>query len=265
MNLGGGAYRAYTSWEVAPGRRCISVARSSSVQGPYSDVEAGPLVCDSDPGGSIDPEVFTDTDGSRYLLWKSAGVPGSAPTKIKARKLAADGLSFAPGSSPVVLLQTELGWEDNSIENPSMVRYQGRYWLIYSGNEWESADYRTGQASCSGPLGPCTRSSSVPLIQNTATEWSPAGGSLFVDQAGRLHTRNGFAHHRAADALQPHEFGFGRQLVALAQGAVVDLTGQIDDDFLCQAPGPAPGDAGVNGRFQGDGHARSELLVHYQR
>ena len=185
VNLAG-MWVAYTSWEVAPGRRCISVARSSSPAGPFVDNSAQPLVCDSDPGGSIDPSPFIDSNGQPYLLWKSSGVIGSAPTKIRSRALTGDGLSFAPGSSAVPILQTELPWDGNSIENPSMVKYGGTYWLIYSGNEWESANYRMGQAACAGPLGPCQRSSGSPLIENTASEWSPGGGSLFVDTAGRL-------------------------------------------------------------------------------
>ncbi len=181
-----GRWIAYTSWEVAPGRRCISVASASSPAGPFVDNNPGPLVCDSDPGGSIDPQPFIDSNGQPYLLWKSAGVPGSAPTKIKSRALSGDGLSFAPGSSPVAILETGLPWDGNSIENPSMIKHGGVYWLIYSGNEWESANYRMGQAACAGPLGPCGRTSDSPLIQNTATEWSPGGGTLFTDTSGRL-------------------------------------------------------------------------------
>jgi hypothetical protein len=181
----GSTWVMYTSWEVYPGRRCISVATSSAPQGPFVDPNPFPLVCDSDPGGSIDPEPFVDSSGQAYLLWKAAGVPGSAPTKIKSQPIGSDG-RFLPGSSPTVLLQTELPWDGNSIENPSMVKYQGQYWLIYSGNEWESASYRMGQALCAGPSGPCGRTSASPLIENTATQWSPGGGSMFVDQAGRL-------------------------------------------------------------------------------
>lgn len=181
-----GQWVAYTSWEVAPGRRCISVARSASAGGPFVDNSGSPLVCDVDPGGSIDPAPFVDTNGQAYLLWKATGIPGSVPTKIKSRALSADGLSFAPGSPEVSILQTELPWEGNSIENPSMVRHNGIYWLIYSGNEWETANYRTGQAVCVGPLGPCHRTSDRPIIGNTGSEWSPGGGALFVDQVGRL-------------------------------------------------------------------------------
>jgi hypothetical protein len=182
----GGQWVAYTSWEVSPGRRCISVATSALPQGPFVDDRTSPLVCDIDPAGSIDPEPFIDADGTPYLLWKATGVPGFYPTTLKAQRLAPDGRSFASGSSPVILLWTELPWDGNTIENPSMVRYGGTYWLIYSGNEWESADYRMGQAACSGPLGPCGRTSDSPLIGNSATQLSPGGGSFFVDQSGRL-------------------------------------------------------------------------------
>jgi hypothetical protein len=182
----GGGWTAYTSWEVGFGRRCVSAARSSSPAGPFRDNSSSPIVCDSDPGGSIDAQPFIDSDGTPYLVWKSAGVPGSAPTKLKARRLSADGLSFAFGSSPVSLMQTGLLWEGNGIENPSMVKAGGTYWLIWSGNEWNSAHYRMGQARCDGPLGPCTRTSSAPILGNDANQLGPGGGTLFVQPSGRM-------------------------------------------------------------------------------
>ena len=182
----GSTWVAYTSWSVTPSRRCISMATASSPAGPFRDLSPFPFQCDSDPNGSIDPQPFFDGNGTPYLMWKSAGIPGSTPTRLWSRQLSSDGRSFASGSTPRLLLQTELPWEGNSIENPSMVRYAGGYWLIYSGNEWRSGDYRTGQAACAGPLGPCTRTSGSPLLPNTASELSPGGGTLFTDGAGRL-------------------------------------------------------------------------------
>ena len=184
-NLGGG-WTAYTSWEVGFGRRCISAARSSSPAGPFTDNSSSPLVCDPDPGGSIDGQPFIDSDGTPYLVWKAAGYPGSAPTRLLARRLSSDGMSFAPGSSPTALMQTWFLWEGNGIENPSMVKAGGTYWLIWSGNEWNSADYRMGQARCSGPLGPCTRTSDSPILGNDGAQLSPGGGTLFTEPSGRL-------------------------------------------------------------------------------
>ncbi len=33
--------------------------------------ESQPFICQSDLGGSIDPRVFTDSDGTNWMLWKS--------------------------------------------------------------------------------------------------------------------------------------------------------------------------------------------------
>ncbi len=181
----GGAWRAYTAWEVSPGRRCISAATSASPAGPFVDKAAAPLVCDAGPAGSIDAEPFVDADGRPWLLWK-AEADGGMPARIYSRALSPDGLSFRPGSSPALLLTSVLDWEGMVVENPSMVQRDGSYWLLYSGNQWDSADYRLGQARCAGPAGPCERSSAEPLFSSTDSELGPGGGSFFVDAESRL-------------------------------------------------------------------------------
>jgi hypothetical protein len=197
----GNGWVAFTSWEVGGGRRCISMATASSPAGPFTDNSDAPFQCDADPDGSIDPEPFIDTDGSAYLLWKSAGIPGSTPTRLWSRRLSPDGRSFAFLSSPHLLLATDPGtfingipqedtWEGHGIENPSMAHQSGSYWLTYSANEWRSGDYRTGQAVCDGPMGPCSRSARTPLLPNTGSELGRGGASMFVDRAGQLRMIN---------------------------------------------------------------------------
>jgi hypothetical protein len=197
----GSTWVAFTSWEVGGSRRCISMATAPSPAGPFTDSSDAPFQCDSDPDGSIDPEPFIDIDGSAYLLWKSAGIPGSRPTRLWSRRLSPDGRSFAFLSSPNPLLATDPGtfiggipqedtWEGHGIENPSMVHHDGSYWLVYSANEWRSADYRTGQARCDGPMGPCVRTSSAPLLPNTSAQLGRGGASLFTDRAGQLRMIN---------------------------------------------------------------------------
>jgi hypothetical protein len=180
----GGAWVAYTAWEIAPGRRCISAARASSPAGPFVDLSPNPIVCDPDAAGSIDAAPVIDASGQPWLTWKAEGGDG-LPARIYSQALSADGLSFKAGSAPNLLLVSVLGWEGLIVENPSMVYSGGAYWLVYSGNAWESSSYRMGQARCDGPAGPCQRSSSAPLIPNTATDLGPGGGSLFVDASGR--------------------------------------------------------------------------------
>ena len=185
----GGRYVAVYPIRVrmSPARYCISVATSSSPLGPFVDRSTRPFVCDTDPAGSIDPAPYVDpTTGKAYLVWKSEGVVGSTPTRIWSRQLNTSGTGWAYGSTRRELLRTALPWEGNVIENPSMVRYAGAYWLFYSANEWRSAHYRVGIAKCSSPIGPCRRSRTTPLLPNTSTQLSRAGGSAIVDAGGRL-------------------------------------------------------------------------------
>jgi len=184
----GGRYVAFYTVRVelgSPGRFCISVATSSSPLGPFVDDSTGPLVCDSDPAGSIDPQPFVDADGTPYLLWKSEGIPGRAPTKIWSRRLTPEGTSFAPGSSPAILLQATESWEAGVIENPSMLRSGGALVLFYSANHHTSAAYATGYATCAGPLGPCTkRTTGGPLLGSHGARLGPGGPSAFSDTSG---------------------------------------------------------------------------------
>ena len=170
-------------------RFCISVATSSSPLGPFDDNTTGPLVCDADPNGSIDPQPFVDpADGKPYLLWKSEGVPGSTPTRIWVRQLNGAGTGFATGSAPRELLRTSQGWEGNVIENPAMVRSGGKLYLFYSGNEHLSADYAIGYAVCSSMAGPCTKSGTNPILHkgSRAGRLGPGAPAPFVDANGQL-------------------------------------------------------------------------------
>jgi hypothetical protein len=177
----------------ASDRFCIGASTSSDPLGPFTD-SGGPLVCDvqGDPNGSIDPQPFVDQDGTPYLVWKSEGVPFREPTKIWVQQLSGSGTSFAPGSTPHALLATSAAWEGNVIENPSMVRWNGKLYLFYSANEWVSADYAIGYAECTSVLGPCTKMTNEgPLLGSRGARLGPGGPAAFVDADGRLM----LAHH----------------------------------------------------------------------
>ncbi len=185
----GGKWRLYYAalQNENPQRQCISVAWSDSPLGPFRDDSSGPLQCDADPGGSLDAEPFVDTGGTAYLIWKSEGIIGSQPTRLWSRQLSSDGMSFAPGSAANLLLATQLPWEDSVIENPSMYRTaQGKIWLAYSGNLWNSANYAAGVASCPSPAGPCTRASASPVLASNGPQNGPGAASFFTDTAGRM-------------------------------------------------------------------------------
>lgn len=185
----GGKWRMFYVAKVrnSPLRQCISVAWSDSPLGPFRDDSTGALQCDSDPGGSIDPEPFVDSNGTPYLVWKSEGIIGSTPQRIWSRQLTADGMGFAPGSNQNLLLATQDPWEGSVVENPSMTRTpQGKLWLTYSGNLWNSPSYAAGVASCVSPAGPCGRVSATPMLSSTGAQNGPGATSFFTDTSGRL-------------------------------------------------------------------------------
>jgi hypothetical protein len=180
----GGTFLLYYSAAVAShgGEECISVASATQPQGPFVDHSGGPLVCQSSLQGSIDPSPFVDADGTHYLVWKSNG-GGAQPSELWAAPLDATGTGFAT-ASPAKLLTADLPWEGGVIEAPDLVLSGGHYFLFYSGNQWDSADYAVGVAICRGPLGPCSDLISQPVLSSGTDLSGPGGETVFTDTAG---------------------------------------------------------------------------------
>ncbi|HUQ39471.1 MAG TPA: glycoside hydrolase family 43 protein [Acidimicrobiales bacterium] len=183
--LVGGRWRLYYAVpRRADGTHCVSVASADSAAGPYHDDSAGPVVCQAETQGSIDPEPFIDADGSAWLLWKSQGRPEDNEAALWSSRLSGDGLSLVGDAAR--LLTRERDWERPLVENPSMARWRGRYLLTYSAGLWQGPDYATGYAVCTRPSGPCARAEDGPALAGDAVLAGTGGGSLFTDDRGRL-------------------------------------------------------------------------------
>ncbi len=184
VTIRNGTYLMYYTAEFAPsGIQCISVATASSPQGPFTDNSVLPLECQQSLGGSIDPSAFTDASGVPYLVWKSGG-PGSS--KIWAQQLNASGTGFAAATAPTQLLVPDEPWEGGTVEAPDLVLVNGHYFLFFSGNDWNTANYAVGVALCSGPIGPCTDASPNPFLSSDTETAGPGGESFFVDANGNF-------------------------------------------------------------------------------
>ena len=142
---GGGYVLYFTAAHTASDRQCIGAATSAVVTGPYVAVEGDPLVCPLDQGGSIDPAVFTDDDGTRYLVWKNDGNCCAMPTWIQLAPFSPDGSALA-GAPTELFSQTE-EWEGQLVEAPVLVKHDDRYVLFYSANDYGGEDYAVGVAS----------------------------------------------------------------------------------------------------------------------
>jgi beta-xylosidase len=176
----------YSTEEEASGLECIGRAVSSSPTGPYQDRTSLPMLCQRRLGGSIDPSVIRESDGSTYLVWKSDGNAAHVADSIWSQPLSSDGLSVR--GEPHRLLGVDASWELRIVEAPAMVAAsKGGYWLVYAGGDWSRPDrYATGLAYCSAATGPCRETSSKPFLATSTNDISPGGLDTFRDQRGRL-------------------------------------------------------------------------------
>ncbi len=185
LSNGGRFVLYYTVREPRSGRPCISAASAARPEGPFVDTRDGPLVFQLERAGSIDPSPFVDVDGSLYLLWKSDDNGYGRRSSLWIQPLEPDGLSLT--GSPVELLRHDRSWERPLIEGPSMVEADGRYYLFYSANWWESPNYTMGYAIGRTPLGPFTKvTRHRPWFGSFADGAGPGGQEFFTDTDGEL-------------------------------------------------------------------------------
>lgn len=160
----------YTASDVKRNAQCIGVAVSSDPLGPFVDDRPEPIVCQTELGGSIDPDAFRDTDGKLYLYFKSDGNRIGKHTAIWGQQLSPDGLSAV--GQPVELIHDDKGWEQRLVEAPSMLRSPLGYELFFSAaffgwnSDQQRSPYAMGYATCSGPLGPCAKSPENPILHS---------------------------------------------------------------------------------------------------
>ena len=203
----GGFVLYFAARSRATGGQCIGAATSTSATGPFTSPAAQPLVCQPELGGSIDPHPFVDADGTPYLLWKADGNAVGNASVLFAQPLGSAGLTLA--GDPVPLLQNDASWETPLIENPALLRMDGRYMLLYSGGWWESDTYATGYATCATPLGPCTKlTTDQPLHASDPGVAGPGGATGVTGPAGDMW----LAHHGWAPGVIGYAAGGARSL-----------------------------------------------------
>lgn len=160
--------------------RSLAVLRAPAPDGPWTFAA---IAIDAKVGQHfIDPFLFVDGDGLRYVYWKQYG--GGVPSSIMGARVDPTFTDLVAGTA-VEIMNGYGGpgtWEDNVRENPAVRRdAAGRYHLLFSGGHWADGSYATGHAlSTCGPLCPP----------------STAGGWHMVDSGDRgiLHVVRAFGN-----------------------------------------------------------------------
>lgn len=187
--LGGRYVAYYTAMERETGQQCIGVAFADGPTGPFVDDRTAPLVCEHDEGGSIDASPFVDVDGTPYLLWKNDGNHVGVRSWIRVQQLAPDGGALV-GDGPVDLITHDQPWEGHLVEGPTVLVRDGRYHLLYSANDYGSADYGVGWAVADRLTGPWTKPATEPLMRSTDAAAGPGHGSVVTTGTG-----DWYVHH----------------------------------------------------------------------
>lgn len=177
----------YTARDRASGFQCIGLAISDSPQGPFRDPHDGPFVCQTEEGGTIDASPFRDADGTLYLYFKNDGNCCGQFTWLYGQQLTPDGRTLL--GEPVRLIKNDQPWKAPLVEAPTMWLQDGKYFLFYSGNYFESEGYSVGYATCESPLGPCADAEENPILASDMTEMpfamGPGHQTVFADEAGQ--------------------------------------------------------------------------------
>lgn len=182
--IGGRFVLYYATRSKISGQQCISSAAADGPAGPFIDFSAVPLICQDSLGGSIDPDVYQDELGFSHLTWKSEDETVGGAARLWTQPLAIDGRSV--NGQPKELLKAEDGWEHKTIENPSMVKVDGTWILLYSGNRWNTDQYAVGYAVCDTSTGPCHRPLTSRIHTSGAAFQGPGGADAFPTRGGQM-------------------------------------------------------------------------------
>ena len=178
----------------------VAVAQSDNIAGIFKQNEAKAI----DPSvGNIDPFIFKDDDGKFYLYHVRFG----GGNFIWVAEYDFDSDSIDKSTLTQCLDITE-PWElmknyDNSkiMEGPTVVKWDGIYYLFYSANHFCDPDYAVGYATATSPKGPWTKYKDNPIIRRDIVGEKGAGhGDIFKGKDNKYY----YVYHVWGDNDNPH-------------------------------------------------------------
>jgi beta-xylosidase len=157
----------------------LRVAVADDPLGPYVDqgVDLTP-----DERFAIDPHPFRDEDGTWYLYFaRDVLEPPRVGTMLAVDVL--EGMTRLRGDARTILTPSD-DWQlflrDRSmygevydwhtLEGPTVLRHDGRYYCLYSGGSWKEPTYGVAYATADHPLGPWTEPAGGGRLLQTVPE-----------------------------------------------------------------------------------------------
>ncbi|MBE7560799.1 family 43 glycosylhydrolase [bacterium] len=175
-------YSASPSFQIAAAGKAVCVATAESPLGPFVDAAAPLLRLDHD---TIDGHCFLDDDGRAYLFFVLELMQAGG-NQVYVAPLSADLLSIA--ATPAFCLKAERPWESagewHVNEAPFVVKHEGWYYLLYSGNGFSDPNYAVGYATSRSPLGPWKKYEGNPILSRVPGVSGPGHNALIKSPDG---------------------------------------------------------------------------------
>jgi beta-xylosidase len=199
----------------------ISCAIADSPTGKFIQVNKKPMYSD-DKENRIDNSLFIDDDGKAYIYFNRWFQNAS---EVWGAELESDLVTIKEDTLFHCITPQEK-WETISgriAEGPFMLKHDGKYYITYSANSYESPDYAIGYAVADNPKGPFVKAEENPILCQPLNFKGSGHHSFFKDKEGKL--RIVFHVHRSNTEINPRYVVIGE--VLFENGKM-----KIGDDFI---------------------------------
>jgi arabinan endo-1,5-alpha-L-arabinosidase len=150
--LGDRFFMFYTASRKGSGQKCIGRAVATSARGPFQN--QGEWACPDGGRWALDANPFV-SGGTLYVTYRDDAIATGAETGISTVRTDGEGRAIWDTRRDL-LKSTDITWDTakisggtHVIENPAMWKAgDGDWYLMYSGNNWDSPRYATGIANC---------------------------------------------------------------------------------------------------------------------
>jgi beta-xylosidase len=163
----------------------IAIAKAAHPAGPFKQKTIQQLEA---PVKQIDPYVFVDDDGKKYLYHVRL-INGN---RIFVAEMEADLSAIKPSTVKECITATER-WENTKnvpwpvTEGPTVIKNKGLYYMFYTANDFRNPDYAVGYATAASPYGPWKKSNDGPIISRQLLGINGTGhGDFFKGKKGNL-------------------------------------------------------------------------------
>lgn len=198
----------------------IAIAESNDPAGPFQQVLKDSL---PSPIKQIDPFVFIDNDGKKYLYH----IRLTNGNRIFVAEMKDDLSAIIPETVSECIAATE-EWENTAnsnwpvAEGPSVLKHNGLYYLFYTANDFRNPDYAVGYATGSSPLGPWKKYEGNPIINKELICKNGPGHGDFLSDGRDLYYV--FHTHNSATKVGPRKTAIVKTEFKSARAGVDILT-----------------------------------------